>query len=180
MIPLKLKHGFYFTNHFVGCQFIMNRQFVGKSDLPELIIDRDRFHFTWQCITKKLTYRRIQSAEHIVVFTGNDLASFLNRSENCFPIQWLDGMNVNYLSVDAVGLELFGRPKRRLNHETGRQDRNVAAGAQCIRLKKIEAILLIMNRRALAARHAQVERAVMIRDLFDCLRKLDGHRPARI
>lgn len=111
----------------------MNRQFVGKPDLPELIIDRDRFHFTWQCITKKLTYRRIQSAEHIVVFTGNDLASFLNRSENCFPIQWLDGMNVNYLGVDASALSCSAarregstmKPDARI--ETSLPERSVSA-----------------------------------------------------
>ena len=81
-----------------------------------------------------------QAADDAVLLNGDDLAAFFCVLRYALCVDGLDGVDIDDGSVGALARERFGSHQRLVDHEAGREDRNIFTLAQNVCLADLKGL----------------------------------------
>ena len=106
-----------------------------------------------------------QAADDAVLLNGNDLAAFFGVLRHALCVDGLDGVDIDDGSVDAIACERLGGHQGLVDHEAGREDRNIFALAQDVGLADLKGLdHVALENGGGKARKAHIDRAVHLGD----------------
>ena len=103
-----------------------------------------------------------------MLLTGDDLPALARGGKDGLLVERLDGADVDDTHIDALRGERFRRLERLGDHETGRGNGDIRAGAEHLRFADLEGIvLLLVDHGHGGAAEADVHRVLVLIGRFD-------------